>query len=354
MPGTRKIFTVEKDFLSINLQEVFLFIRVRRKFLFFGPLVGLVVGILLLIFWERDYAIQVPLRIEDTQQLEESAPLGGLLGKKSNLFGKQEEDFTVRVQEFIKTPDFLLYMIRAPIYFEKLDSTLLLMDYFVDQRTEPLLLDSVEMIAHTFDVNSRYMRKLSSAEQFAIGKFVEQVTVEEAEDESDDPSKMVVAVKMPDPNSAFLMAVEVVEYIKTYFSRYYLHKERQQYDHVQGRFQAAKIQYEAASKSLLHFEQSNQHIRRSIKRLEQEKLQQDMSFKYAIYQQLGVQHEEILSRLQSKSPLIYILEPIYLPSKHSPSNKKVMLISVFAGVFLGVFYIFTLLLLRVLGISFVR
>ncbi len=136
-----------------------------------------------------------------------------------------------------------------------------------------------------------------------------------------------LSVKMQDPKVAADIANVVKENLQIYISEYRTQKVKQDLAYSQKMFDEARERYFDAQKLYATFEDENKNITSSRYRTEQERLRNDMSLSYSLYSNIATSLEETKLRVQEKTPVYAVIEPVTRPINSSEPNRMMILIA---------------------------
>ena len=161
----------------------------------------------------------------------------------------------------------------------------------------------------------------------------------------EENSTVKIAVQMPDP----LVAAEATEmataYLTNYILEYRTEKAQQDLQFIQAQHDDKKARYNAIQRRLARFRDRNMNIISETALIEQEQLEAENQLALGLYESLAQQLEQAKIKVQEETPVFKVLEPIQVPlSPSSPNRELILILSLFAGVFLGLGIVFILIL----------
>lgn len=150
-----------------------------------------------------------------------------------------------------------------------------------------------------------------------------------------------VSVQMQDPLISADMAKVVVEKLQSYITNYRTQKVKQDLEFTEKVFGEAKQSYYKAQKAYAAFEDANKNIISASYRTEQERLKNEMSLTFNVYNTLAQKLEQDKLRVQEQTPVYTVIEPATVPLKASSPKKLLILVGfVFLALFGGIGYLF--------------
>lgn len=152
---------------------------------------------------------------------------------------------------------------------------------------------------------------------------------------------ITVSVKMQDPLISAQIAEVVIDNLQRYISDYRTQKAKQDMVFTEKVFEDAKKAYYETQQTYARFEDANRNIATASYRTEQERLRNEMTLAFNVYNTLAQKLEQNKLRVQEQTPVYTIIQPPTVPIKAS-SPKKILILgsSIFLGFFGGVGWIF--------------
>ena len=155
-------------------------------------------------------------------------------------------------------------------------------------------------------------------------------------------SVITLAVIMQDPMISAMLTDTVMNNLQNYITDYRTNKARQDLEYTRKLFEEARINYYKAQQIYADYMDKNQNIVLHSVRAEQERLQNEMSLAYNLYNQMAQQLQVAKAKVQEQVPVYTVLQPTTVPL--SPSEPSRMLITIgfafLAGVLISVKLIF--------------
>ena len=152
-------------------------------------------------------------------------------------------------------------------------------------------------------------------------------------------SMTTVAVTLQNPKVAAVVADSVVKKLQEYIIDYRTTKAKEDCIYLEKLFKERQQEYYAAQKEYANYIDSHDNIILQSVRVEQERLQNDMSLAYQVYSQVANQLQVARAKVQEEKPVFAVVEPAVVPLESSGASKKVyVLVFVFLSVGLVVFW----------------
>lgn len=152
---------------------------------------------------------------------------------------------------------------------------------------------------------------------------------------------ITVSVQMQDPLISAELTKVVLEKLQNYITSYRTRKVKNDLEFTEKVFSEARDAYYKAQQAYATFEDANRNIISSSYRTEQERLKNEMTLTFNVYNTLAQKLEQDKLRVQEQTPVYTIIEPATVPLKASSPKKLLILIGfVFLSLFGGSAYLF--------------
>lgn len=149
-----------------------------------------------------------------------------------------------------------------------------------------------------------------------------------------------VEVTMQNPEISAFLADTLTSYLQTYIIKYRTEKARRDLQYAEKLYQESKENYYKAQASLAAFVDGNINVVSASYRTTQERLQNEVSLTYSIYNQTAQQLQMAKIKVQNTTPVFTIIQPSIEPLYASKPQKKMIVIGfTFLGLFISVIYI---------------
>jgi uncharacterized protein involved in exopolysaccharide biosynthesis len=124
-------------------------------------------------------------------------------------------------------------------------------------------------------------------------------------------------------------------------------KAHEQVVFLQAQFNLSKIRFEKAQAVLSSFNDRNRSTFTAGSQVDAQRLQNEYDFAFDLYRKLGAELEQAKIKENQDTPVFTVLEDVYVPNKPvSPNRIKIFLMSIFAGLFLGIAYLILVDIIR--------
>ena len=357
---------------EIDLIEVFLAIWKERLILYITLGVFAVVGLIIALTAVEEYTAEVKLLPEERQQQGPTSGLASQFGLGNLQAGRQEGIEARYYPDLAKSIPFIKPFLDHKIYVKELDDSLTIENYFNNyhsdfnffgllgprkgsfkesnagdkigsgdseesvnamrkQKLNDLGIESLRPfreMEHTLDLTEKEFK--------AIKDFKERIEAEHSEDEG----IIHISVEMPDPVLAAELTGKITASLIDYIKDYRTQKARQDMEYTRERYKEARAQFKKAQERLARFRDEHSGQLTQMARTQEELLQSEYDVAFNVYNNLAERLEQERFEVQKETPVVKVLEPATIPqSPSSTSGKLILIISLFAGFFIGLLII---------------
>lgn len=135
-----------------------------------------------------------------------------------------------------------------------------------------------------------------------------------------------LSVTMQDPLISAALTDTVMKRLQKYITDYRTNKARHDLSFTEKLYQEAKANYYEAQQKYARYADGNQNIILQSVRTEQERLQNEMSLMYGVYNQVAQQLQMAKAKVQEITPVYTVVQPATVPLKPAKPNKIMILI----------------------------
>lgn len=148
-----------------------------------------------------------------------------------------------------------------------------------------------------------------------------------------------ICVEMQDPDVSAEVARVVVERLQNYITAYRTRKAKDDLHFTRKVFREAQEAYFKAQRAYAAFEDANRNLISASYRTEQERLKNEMTLTFNVYNTLAQKLEQDKLRVQEQTPVYTVIEPATVPLRASSPKKALVLIGfLFLALFGGIAY----------------
>lgn len=135
-----------------------------------------------------------------------------------------------------------------------------------------------------------------------------------------------LSVTMQDPLISAALTDTVMRRLQNYITDYRTNKARHDLKFTEKLYDEARANYYAAQQKYARYADGNQNIVLHSVRTEQERLQNEMSLAYGVYNQVAQQLQMAKAKVQEITPVYTVVQPATVPLKPAKPNKLMILV----------------------------
>lgn len=331
----------EIDFIDL-LRELWK----ERKFLLKVSGCALIIGLVIAFSLPKEYTTVVKLAPETEDVSKKIGGLGGLAamaGINLNTSSSTDAISPDLYPDVIQSVPFLLELFPVEVSYKKDDSRISLYKYMTLHQRNPwwtyvtgLPFKTLGAIKKLFsgkkEENSDHIDPfhLTSEQEEVIRVLKDRISI------SVDKKTFVItlSVQMQNAQASAELAQTVQEKLQNYIASYRTRKVKNDLEFTRKIFNDAREAYYKAQQDYASFEDANRNIISSSYRTELERLKNEMTLTFNVYNTLAQKLEQDKLRVQECTPIYTVIEPATVPLKATSPKKGLILIGVFF-LFLG-------------------
>ena len=157
---------------------------------------------------------------------------------------------------------------------------------------------------------------------------MEALTQRISADVDSKTSVITLSVTMQDPMVSALLADTVAERLKNYVTDYRTNKAREDLKYIEAPNEEAKNDYYAAQQRYADYIDKNHGIVLRSGRTEEERLQNEASLAFNLYNSTAQQLQRAKAKVQEITPVYTVVQPASVPLRPSKPSKILILIGI--------------------------
>lgn len=324
---------------EIDLLELFGKIWAGRKTILKWAVVGAVAGLIIAISIPKEYVATIRLAPEATDQRGMSGNLGALAAMAGISAGGSASGDAVSPKlypDIVGSIPFNVEMFDVKVTNLKGDKTETVKEYLTSDISSPwwsalmsLPGRAVGGIMSLFrdkdaddESSATDMFHLTPEENSIVGMLAGRVTV----DVDAKTSIISISVMMQDPMVSAMLADTVAERLKTYVTDYRTNKARADMEYAQKLCDEARDDYYAAQQRYANYTDKNKGIILQSMRTEEERLQNEMSLAFNLYNTTAQQLQLAKAKVQEITPVYTVLQPSTVPLVAAKPSKMLIIV----------------------------
>ena len=337
---------------EIDLIELFQVLWRKRYFFLKSIGVAVLVGLIVAFSIPKEYETKAKLAPESADLSKSVGGLGGLAAiaginlKQGTGTDAISPDL---YPDVVKSIPFLLDLFPMQVVTKDEKMTLSLYDYILDYQRKPwwsyVLNAPFRLIGWIFGLFSEKTESVNEIinayylthEQAGVISALQRLITVEIDKKT---STLNVMVRMQDPLISADVTCVVLENLQKYMIDYRIHKVKRDMEYTEKVYGEAREAYYKAQKAYAVFEDANKNIISASYRTEQERLKNEMTLTFNVYNSLAQKLEQDKLKVQEETPVYTVIEPATVPLRAASPNKLLILaVCIFLAIFGGCGYV---------------
>ncbi|WP_283685874.1 Wzz/FepE/Etk N-terminal domain-containing protein [Dysgonomonas sp. Marseille-Q5470] len=305
-----------------------------KRFILKCSLIGLTIGIIISFSIPKEYTTTVILTPEsqssNTGTMSSLAALAGI-----NLNTNLGEDILASPNLYptiFNSTSFLKGLFDIPLKSNDNNINTTLYNYIKDYERSPwweYILSAPFYLKETVipsnpesEIKDKSPRALSKQETDVIKSLRKKLIV----DSDKKTSIVTIEVSMQNPEVSAFIADTLTSYLQSYIIKYRTQKAREDLSYAEKLNQEAKENYYKAQANLASFIDNNMNVVSAKYRTTQEKLQNEATLTYSIYNQTAQQVQLAKIKVQNTTPVFTVIQTAIEPLHPSKPSKKTIIL----------------------------
>ncbi len=332
----------EKDFRDdasdekeIDLLELAAKLWAQRKKLIIWSVCGAVIGLIVAFSIPKEYTTSVKLAPE----ANDSKVSGGSLGALASMAGLGSTSsgtdavYPQLYPDVVSSVPFVTSLFEVVVPLDKDGGDVTVRQYMEDDIRSPwwsaitgapfkllgMLRGGQEEDAEGKPVDNF---KLSVKEN----QLVEAITKRVTASVDQKTSVITISVNMQDPMVSAVLADTVVSRLQEYVTAYRTNKARKDLEYAETLNEEAKADYYKAQQKYAEYSDRNQGIAFQSAKITSERLENETSLAFNLYNQTAQQVQKAKAKVQETSPVYTIITPATVPVKPTSPRKPLILV----------------------------
>jgi len=330
----------------------------KRRFVFKVTGIFIIIGILIILLSPVEYKAEATLLSED----QSSLPMGGLLQQFGGMLGlgkimqSQKENLSPELYtEIVNSVPFQVQLLNREVTFTKYDTTVSIYDFWSEIYSPSVL---TYLKSYTFGLPSKLKSIFSDERPPPLPESLSQDSVVELNKYQlkiikamrrhlnlkidDEDGLVTLTVTMPDARAAAETGHAAIELLNKYVTDYRTHQAVQYLDFVEKQTEQARQDFYEIQTKLAVFQDQNINPATAKAKIQLKRLESKNNLLFNLYNSLEQQLEQAKFKVQQKTPVITVLEPVKVPvDNYKPQKKLIIIVALLVGLILSVFYITT-------------
>lgn len=329
----------QEDELRIDLMEYVRKLWAARKLLLKVAGIAAVIGVIIAFSIPKQYTAEVTLSPESGKSGGGSmAGMAAMLGLGNMNMGGGDANalnFSMAKDIVASTP-FILEMLdtRVKTIDGEMDTTLVA---YLPTQSVPWWSTLMSLPGRTI---GGIMSLFSSGEQETVKKPIDpfRLTPQEMGQvgsikgiinvETNKSGMTQLSVTVQDPLVAAMTVDTVLVKLQKYITKYKTSKAQEDYNDLKKLYEQRKKEYYEAQERYANYADANQNVILQRVKIEQERLQNEQTLAFQVFNQVATQLEIARAKLQEEKPVFAVLEPASVPLYPTGTSKKIIILGI--------------------------
>jgi len=342
---------------EIDLIEVALKLWAERRFILKVVLIFFVIGLVIAFGSKKEYKSEVSFILDDNQG---GSRVSGLLAQFGGMaginFSDDDSDGVISPEIYpniLKSTSFLLQIMEEEIYIQKYDTTVTVF-YYLNNLDKPSFIGYIKkftvglpgLIIELFaeEQVNEVNQKETTTDIIELTK--DEIIIMENLDKrisislNEETGLVNLGIELPDAYAAAELTKISYDLLTKYLIDYKIDKATIDYDFINDRYEEAKKEFEKAQIKLAKYRDQNINVSSAYVKTREERLQNEYTVAFNIYNGLAQQLEQAKIKVQEKMPICRIINNIKVPHENiKPRRLIVITLTTFLGILVGLLVI---------------
>ena len=329
----------DQDEKEIDLLELFGKLWQAKRILIWAGVIGMVVGLVVAFSIPKQYTTDMKLAPEVSGGSKTASgglgALASMAGINLNSGSGTDAVNPMLYPEIGSSVPFMVGLFDVPVTTVD-DESLTLRDYLDYKTKSPWWGVIMALPGKAIGaVKDLFVEPADTAKQYKVNPFrlsydqmmlVERLNSCISSDVDTKTAVISVSVTMQDPLVSALVADTVVHRLQEYVTEYRTEKARNDLEYAKKIYDESKDEYHKAQQRYAYFVDRNHGLTSRSSQTEEERLQNEMSLAYSVYQTAAQQYQMAKAKVQEITPVYTVLKPASVPIIPSKPSKIVILI----------------------------
>lgn len=327
-----------EDAQQIDLVELLQKLWAGRRLIVKWCLAGALAGLVIAFSIPKEYTVTVKLAPEvqgNKTSLGGLSSLASMAGINVGNMNSADAVFPELYPDIVQSVPFMTELFDVEVADAKNRAVMPLYDYVSEELRSPWW---SAVLAAPFKALGWFMGLFRAeepaeegpADPFRLSKKENEVlkSLQERIATSVDKKTMVVSlsVTMQDPLITATLTDTVMRNLQNHITQYRTDKAKHDLEFTQRLFDEAQGKYYAAQQRYAQYVDQNQALSRRSFRTEQERLQNEMTLAYNLYNQTAQQLQLARAKVQESTPVYAVVQPATVPLTPSKPSKMMILV----------------------------
>ena len=322
---------------EIDILEIVLKLWSRRKLLLMWGLWGVIAGLIIAFSIPREYTTKVTLAPEFQNS---GRGMSGSLGALASLAGvsmssssTSDAVYPQLYPDIVRSVPFGMGLLDIEVT-DKEGNIMTLEEYLNDDISSPWwgvimglprkmigLVTGAGKVENDSTIERHSTYKITKEEDDLLKLLNERISA----NVDQKTSVITIETKMQDPMVSAILADTVVSRLSEYVTDYRTNKAKKDLAYAEHLNDEARQSYYDAQQRLAEYIDRNQNIATQSARVTRERLENESSLAFNVYNQTALQVKQAESKVQENTPVYTIISPVTVPLKPTSPRKGLIL-----------------------------
>ena len=152
---------------------------------------------------------------------------------------------------------------------------------------------------------------------------------------------VMIGTSFPDANASAQISNAIRELLQEYVTEYRTDKALKDLRFIEDQYEMAKANFLEIQDSLAIFQDRNRNISTASVQVQEQRLQSEVNLAFELYEFFAKRQSDARIKVQEDTPVFRVQDPAIVPTRAShPRAARILVGSVFLGVFLGILFIY--------------
>lgn len=313
----------------------------NKKLILIWCMWGVLAGLIIAFSIPREYTTKVKLAPEAKSR---TATLSGSLGALASMAGisasgnsSSDAVYPQLYPDIVESVPFIMSLLEVPVT-DKKDREFSVKDYILEETGRPwwgYVIGAPRMAVKLITGNKKEEPQedadsLSSSHHNFKLSFQEDAIVREIRNRvkanvDQKTNVITITVEMQDPMVSAILADTVVSRLREYITNYRTNKARKDLEYAQKLNDEAQHEYYDAQQRLADYIDRNQNLATQSARIARERLENESSLAFNLYNETSLQVQNAKSRVQETTPVYTEITPVTVPLRPTSPRKGLII-----------------------------
>lgn len=348
---------IDKNEDEIDLVEIVQKLWRNRKFIIKVTVVFAVLGFIVAISTPNVYTASCTM-VPQTGQKSTGGSLGGLAAMAGINLGSLSsgEVLSPTVYPKIMTNiNFQKELIYSKFHFKGVTEPITLYDYYTDKKYQKfsiigtlkkytiglpgVIIGAIKgKPAEVVQSDNSSIQSLSSKEKGVVTTVNANLSLSV----NNKDGYVSITANMPEPLLAAELTQRGQELLQKYITEFKIEKVASNLQFVERSYDESKRNFESKQADLAKYRDANKSFASAVAKTQEEKLTAEYTLLLGIYTELAKQKEQAKISVTETTPILTVVEPVFVPIEKSKPNRVIMLfVYTFLGLIIGAGVVFT-------------